>query len=532
MHRLQRKLAVVGLCAIGFLLVMASSNVSAQTYTDLHDFNCATEGCQPANPQLLAQGRDANLYGDFNDGGTNNQGTVFLVTPSGTAATLYNFDSSTADSISGLTFGTDGNFYGTTLGGGAYEYGSVFNVSPSGTLTTLHSFAASEGSPVAPPIQANNKSFYGVTYGPSDYTAYKISPTGVYKAVTSSGPPYVEAPLLQASNGNFYGPNVSTSAAGDCGSIFEMTAAGAVSIVYSFDTTHGCNPVGPLVQDAKGYLYGTTWSGGSSDLGVVFKLTTKGVITVLHNFNGTNGGQPLAGLVLATDGNFYGGTTISGDGEGGVVFKMTASGDYSVLYNSGEGLQGWGYAPTPMQHTNGKIYGLAEGGAYDGGVLYSLDMGLAPFAKLMTTQGSAGQGVQLLGQGFTGATAVMFGTGSANFTVVSDTYMTAEVPAAGTTGYVAVTTPSGTLTSSQTFKVVPVITSFTPPSGPAGTEVTIKGSGFTGATKVTFGGVEATGYTVDSGTEITAPVPAGAKTGNIVVTTPGGTASKGTFTVS
>ena len=110
--------------------------------------------------------------------------------------------------------------------------------------------------------------------------------------------------------------------------------------------------------------------------------------------------------------------------------------------------------------------------------------------------------------------------------------MTAKVPATGTTGYVTVTAPSGTLTSNRTFKVLPAITSFTPTSGPVGTKVTIKGSGFIGATKVTFGGVKAISYTVDSGTQITATVPIGAKTGNIAVTTPGGSASKGTFTVS
>ena len=531
---LQRKLLVVGLFAFGFLLSMASSKVGAQTYIDLHDFNCATEGCQPSNPQLLTQGRDGNLYGDVDGGGTYSLGTVFLVTPSGTATTLYNFDMSSGNSMSGLAFGTDGNFYGTTWGGGVYENGTVFKVSPSGTLTTLHSFASSEGSPVAPPIQDNDESFYGVTYGPNFYTAYKISTTGAYKTVSSSSPPYVEAPLLQASDGNFYGPSVFTNVNGGCGSIFKMSATGKVSTVYSFDTTHGCNPVGPLVQDAKGYLYGTAWSGGSFDLGVVFRLTTKGVLTVLHDFDGTTGGEPLAGLVLATDGNFYGGTTISGMGEGGVVFKITATGNYTVLYDSGDGGYGWWFSPTPMQHTNGKIYGMAgEGGTYNGGVLYSLDVGLAPFVKLMTTQGNAGQIVQLLGQAFTGTTAVRFGTGSASFTVVSDTYMTAKVPATGTTGYVTVATPSGTLTSSQTFKVLPVITSFTPTNGPVGSKVTITGSGFIGATKVTFGGVNATTYTVNSGTQISATVPTGAKTGMIAVTTPEGTASsKATFTVT
>jgi hypothetical protein len=102
-----------------------------------------------------------------------------------------------------------------------------------------------------------------------------------------------------------------------------------------------------------------------------------------------------------------------------------------------------------MQHTNGKIYGLTLACGGGGGVVYSLDVGLAPFANLMTTQGKAGQTVQILGQGFTGTTSVMFGTGSASFTIVSDTYLTAKVPTSGTTGFVTVTTPSGTLTSEQ-----------------------------------------------------------------------------------
>ena len=66
-----------------------------------------------------------------------------------------------------------------------------------------------------------------------------------------------------------------------------------------------------------------------------------------------------------------------------------------------------------------------------------------------------------------------------------------------------------------------------------GTEVTITGTSFTGATKVTFGGVKATTFSVDSDTQITATVPTGAKTGKIQVTTPGGTAtSPGVFTVT
>ena len=96
---------------------------------------------------------------------------------------------------------------------------------------------------------------------------------------------------------------------------------------------------------------------------------------------------------------------------------------------------------------------------------------------------------------------------------VSDTYLTAVVPDEGTQGYVTVTTNSGTLTSSKKFKVIPVIKSFTPTSGPVGTQVTITGGGFHGATKVTFGGVKARSFAVDSGSQITATVPTGAVTG-------------------
>jgi len=262
--------------------------------------------------------------------------------------------------------------------------------------------------------------------------------------------------------------------------------------------------------------------------------------TVLHPFKVA--GQDPRSLVQATDGNLYGSTRYGGDsncgsvGQGcGVLFRITPSGSYTVLhtFHSSEPAQP---QATQIQHTNGKIYGLLNGPNYsDGGSIYSLDVGLKPFVKLMTRSGKAGQTVQLLGQDFSGATKVTFGTGSAEFTVVHNAFMTAVVPVDGTTGSVTVTTPSRTLTSSKTFKVVPTLTTFDPTSGlPGRTQVTINGTGLTQTSKVTFGGVAATTFSVDSNFQIqvVAVVPAGARTGPITITTPGGVAtSAGTFTV-
>ena len=96
-----------------------------------------------------------------------------------------------------------------------------------------------------------------------------------------------------------------------------------------------------------------------------------------------------------------------------------------------------------------------------------------------------------------------------------------------------VVTPSGTLKSNVVFRVTPQIKSFTPTSGPVGTVVTITGVSLKQTSKVIFGGVKATAFTVISHTEVEATVPTGAKTGHIAITTPGGTAkSSGTFTVT
>ena len=243
-------------------------------------------------------------------------------------------------------------------------------------------------------------------------------------------------------------------------------------------------------------------------------------------------------LIAASDGKFYGATSAgwsSGNVPNGNLFSVASTGVYNMLY-AFDGVHGYLEQATPMQHTNGKIYGLTVGSAppnTSGGVLYSFDNGAPPFVILMTRWGNAGNTVEILGSGLTGASSVNFGSAPANFTVVSDSYMTVDVPVDGVSGQITVTTPSGVLASSRPFFVVPSISAISPTSGPVGTQVTIMGSGFTGATLVKFGGVKAPSFTVNSGSAITATVPAGARTGKISVKTAGGNASsRAVFTVT
>ena len=145
---------------------------------------------------------------------------------------------------------------------------------------------------------------------------------------------------------------------------------------------------------------------------------------------------------------------------------------------------------------------------------------------------TGGTSVTIAGTSFTGATAVSFGgTAATSFTVTSATSITATSPAGTGAVDVTVTIPGGgtsATNSSDVFKYVPSVTSVSPASGPTGggTSVTINGTGFTGATAVSFGGAAASTFTVNSSSKITATAPAeSAGTVDITVTTPGGTST-------
>ena len=132
--------------------------------------------------------------------------------------------------------------------------------------------------------------------------------------------------------------------------------------------------------------------------------------------------------------------------------------------------------------------------------------------------------MSILGQGFTTASIVTFGgTTASNVMLNGSSNLIVAVPSGALTGTVIVTTGSSSLESNRRFSVLPKILSFSPGSGPVGTEVTIKGTGFMQGVGVGFGDkVPATHFQVVSDTEVTADVPSGAKTGPIGIETKGG----------
>ena len=547
------------------VLVIAAGVVNAQTLSVLYNFG--SNSGDPYNPGysgIVAQGQDGNLYSTAVHGGTC-CGAVFQMTSAGKLKNIHSFTGSGNDGAfpqGGVTLGTDGSFYGTTYEGGSATAGAVFKVTASGTYMTLYSFTGgSDGAyPYAPPVEGNDGNFYGTTTaggntvacGGGCGTIYKITTAGVLTTlyqfdITHGYAPY--APLVLGTDGNFYGTTTFGTSA-NAGVVFKITPAGKFTLLFSFDPTHGQTPFSGLVQGTDGNFYGTTTSGGSVGGGVVFKITSAGKLTVLHNINGTTDGRsPYGGLVLGSDGNFYGanaygGTVNSNCSNGcGTFFKITPKGAYSVLSNF-DSTTGATPEITPFQHTSGVVYGDTEIGGTGNvnpcstgncGVLYSWkDANLPAFVSLVNFSGRVGKTVEILGQGFVkGNTTVSFNGTAAKPTVISGTYLTAPVPNAATTGSVTVTTSGVSLISNKVFRVTPQILSFSPTSGPVGTSVTITGVSLTQTQKVTFGGVAATSFTVNSDTQVTATVPTGAVTGHIAITTAGGTAtSSGNFTVT
>jgi uncharacterized repeat protein (TIGR03803 family) len=256
---------------------------TAGVLTTLHTFFGGSDGVYPNS--ALIQGADGNFYGVTSGGGTHGDGIVFAMTPAGTETVLYSFAGGNDGRYpaAGLLQGVDGNFYGTTShGGSSLEYGTVFKITPAGQETVLHAFTGvNDGNePHSSLIQTADGTFYGTTmYGglSNDGVVFEITPAGVETTLYAfTGLPtdgyFPGAALVQGTNGNFYGTTLYGGTA-NFGVVFELTPAGVETVLHMFENgTDGSGPQAPLIQATDGNFYGTTSSGGTVNLGTVFKF--------------------------------------------------------------------------------------------------------------------------------------------------------------------------------------------------------------------------------------------------------------------
>jgi uncharacterized repeat protein (TIGR03803 family) len=421
------------------------------TLSDILSFcsqpNCPA-GASPRAAILLAS--DGTLYGTTNADGANAGGTIFKVSAGGQLTTLYNFCSlpNCADGAGPtvLVEGRDGNLYGIAEVGGTGQQcdyivpgcGTVFQITKEGVLTTLHNFCTQagclDGALPTSLVLATDGTFYGTAPqgGSGDCfdgcgTLFRIRPDGkliMAYSFTSTQGSYPNG-VIEGTDGNFYGTTRVDGLAGQ-GTVFQFNSSGQMNVLYNFCEPSSCPggavPWAGLVQGTDGNFYGTTNAGGTGQYcpglggtpcGTIFKISAAGEFTSLYSFCSrsgcADGGVPLALLIQGTDGAFYG-TTSEG-------------------------------ANTSCRAGCGTVF--------------KLDVGLGPFVQANPVLGKVGYKIGILGNDLTGTTSVTFNGTPTTFTVVSDTYLKATVPTGATTGTIEVTTTGGTLKSNLVFQVLP-----------------------------------------------------------------------------
>jgi uncharacterized repeat protein (TIGR03803 family) len=437
----------IGMMLIMLLALAPTLPAQTQTLTVLHNFTNLPDGARPVGRLLLDPA--GNLYGTTTIGGTIGYGSVFKVDPGGNESVFYSFAGPALglppdgnEPLGGLIRDAAGNLYGTTLHGGTTTVcgtdqpswagcGIVFKLDPSGTETILYRFASNGGdgtNPAAPLALDSSGTLWGSTKeGGSGACTIPIPPNGRKVDV-------------------------------GCGTVFKVDANGNETLVHSFNKADGAGPLGGVVQDQAGNLYGVTQSGGlqncPSDFfgacGTVFKVDASGQFSTFYSFKGGDGGPdgniPESSLILDPSGNLYGTTNAGGTVvcapqvlpgiTCGTIFQLTPAGKETVLHSFG----GPGDAGFPtsglVRDAAGNFYGLVSGlvlkldSMGKESVLYSFT-GLDVSVEGDLVQDAAGN---LYGTTFFGANGegtVFKLTTPPDFAVAAFTLAPATVPAGG-----------------------------------------------------------------------------------------------------
>jgi uncharacterized repeat protein (TIGR03803 family) len=333
---------------------------------------------------------NGNLYGTASLGGAGRKGVVFKLSPTDkgkwTQSVLYSFchdfscsDGSTpaagltyAGAASGAPYDGVSPLYGTTAAGGANSEGTVFSLVLNGSQWTeaiLYNFCSQGGSacsdgagPLASLAMDQAGNLYGTTghgghqEGGGAGVAYELLPNGngswtetvlhlFCSAAQCADGEFPDGNLIWDSGGSLLGTTAAGGLSCDrgpfgCGTIFKLVPNGTdsqESVLYAFcqkkDCKDGANPVGAVVLDSGGNLFGTTTDGGGNDIdgmsiggGVVYELSGS-TFSVLHRFcsksDCADGADPEAGLVIDGSGNLFGTATMAGAfAAGGDVFEV------------------------------------------------------------------------------------------------------------------------------------------------------------------------------------------------------------------
>src|SRR5208282_1858392 len=257
--------------------------------TVLYNFGAGTDGAYPVAGLIMDS--NGNLYGTTEKGGVYNNGTAFKLDNTGaTEIWLYSFAGYPTDGeypTAPLVLDNTGNLYGTTQEGGAQNNGTVFRLDPTGGETPLYSFKGSQNgdgaSPYAGLVLDAVGNLYGTTAAGGDQgnfgTVFEVDTAGTGETVlyTFAGEPdgaYPEADLAMDAEGNLYGTTISGGTYNN-GSVFELGSTYSEKVLHSFagNPTDGQSPT-ELLLDTTGNLYGVTRFGGLYGCckGVVFEV--------------------------------------------------------------------------------------------------------------------------------------------------------------------------------------------------------------------------------------------------------------------
>ena len=282
----------------------------------LRSLRCNLDGANPITSLVLDS--SGNIFGTATYGGnsTNGGGTAFELSPTSSGlyqwTLLHTFRGPDGDiPFAGLTLDSSGNLYGTTVGGGSNACsggcGVVFELSQTlgvWTFKTIHQFHYMDGwgSEALLTIDSSGN-LYGTTEagGPisngenGNGVVFEVSPNGaggwtektVYAFTGEADGSVPKNPVIFDSAGNLYGAN--SGAPNYFGTIFKLTPNGSggwtESTIFDWSNStyyQGTNPIGPIVRDAAGNIYGTNEFGGATayeyclqgdGCGTVFEVT-------------------------------------------------------------------------------------------------------------------------------------------------------------------------------------------------------------------------------------------------------------------